>query len=117
MTLVFTSIAPLAHVAYLFSVSAMFSFIGQYFIVLINAFGIPNFVCFRPAPVLLSLVAYGAGLVFYATHFPECVFSRPGHGHWLDYCGGGSHAIWHVCIVLGILLHKRALDQLQGGIQ
>ncbi|KAJ3556335.1 hypothetical protein NM688_g2086 [Phlebia brevispora] len=95
LLLVFTSAAPLAHLAYLFSVSTMYNFIS---------------------PVLSSLFAYSAGLVFYATHFPECILSQPGRTHWIDWLGGGSHAIWHVCIVGGIILHKRALEKMQGGI-
>lgn len=52
-------------------------------------------------PELPSLAAYGVGLVFYALHFPECVVPI----RWTrctDWIGGGSHAIWHLFIVLGI---------------
>lgn len=41
-----------------------------------------------------SLVSYLVGLALYATHFPECYF--PGRFDW-----GGSHAMWHVFIVIG----------------
>lgn len=63
-----------------------------------------------------SFLAYIAGLVFYATHFPECVLTRPGETHWLDWLGGGSHAIWHVCIVCAISLHRHAMDGMKAGV-
>lgn len=66
-------------------------------------------------PALVSVAVYAIGLVFYATHFPECVLSRPGTAHWLDWLGGGSHAIWHVCIVLGMSLHRAAMEQMKDG--
>ena len=68
-------------------------------------------------PVVPSLLSYVAGLIFYATHFPECYLSsRWAHSHILDRVGGGSHAIWHVFIVLAISLHKDAMAHLKGGI-
>lgn len=64
-----------------------------------------------------SLVSYVAGLVFYATHFPECYLSsRWAHSHLLDRFGGGSHAIWHVFIVIAISQHKAAMSELKRGI-
>ncbi|KAG8861741.1 hypothetical protein FRB96_002699 [Tulasnella sp. 330] len=62
------------------------------------------------APVGPSILAYLTGLVFYATHFPECLF--PGK---FDYIGG-SHAIWHVFIVIAIRIHWRAVEILQSHV-
>jgi hypothetical protein len=52
-----------------------------------------------------SLVSYLTGLAFYATHFPECCF--PGRFDW-----GGSHAVWHVFIVVGEFSLLDSLDVL-----
>ncbi|PSR78756.1 hypothetical protein PHLCEN_2v7291 [Hermanssonia centrifuga] len=46
----------------------------------------------------------------------RCYVTRPGHTHWLDWLGGGSHAIWHLCIVVAISLHRRAMDDMKQGI-
>lgn len=68
-------------------------------------------------PIVPSLASYVVGLVFYATHFPECVLAtRWPSARWLDWLGGGSHAIWHVCIVLAISLHKRGMGAMEGGM-
>lgn len=76
-----------------------------------------------PAPVFPSIVSCLVGLVFYITHFPECLFAahvRAPGGHsiwsWMDRLGGGSHAIWHALIVLGISQYRGALDLLEGGV-
>jgi len=55
------------------------------------------------------------GLIFYATHFPERVVPR----RWarlFSWIGGGSHAIWHMCIVLAISLHRSGLGLMTHGI-
>jgi len=67
------------------------------------------------SPLAPSVLSYVTGLVFYATHFPECYFVGSAHAHWLDWFGGGSHAIWHLFIVLAISQHKAAMGQLKGG--
>ncbi|OBZ70865.1 Uncharacterized protein C30D11.11 [Grifola frondosa] len=96
VTLAFTSIAPLAHLAKLHSPAQMFDFIS---------------------PIAPSFASYIAGLVFYATHFPECYLAtRWPTVHWLDWLGGGSHAIWHVFIVLAISQHKSGMAQMKSGI-
>lgn len=82
-------------------------------------------------PITPSLASYVFGLVFYASHFPECSLSSSSaaHGHGyrrvdsaekpqariLDWIGGGSHAIWHVSIVVAILLHRRVIPVLAQG--
>ena len=66
-------------------------------------------------PVTPSILSYIAGLVFYATNFPECALPvrwAP-RAAWL---GGGSHAIWHAFIVLAISQHRAALGLLKYGI-
>lgn len=65
-----------------------------------------------------SIASYLAGLVFYATHVPECFLAPDSRlGKWLDRVGGGSHAIWHVFIVLAIWLHRQAMDVLRVGVE
>ncbi|KDN36595.1 HlyIII-domain-containing protein [Tilletiaria anomala UBC 951] len=54
------------------------------------------------SPIFPSLLAYVAGLVFYATHFPESL--RPG----LFDVVGHAHQWWHISIVIAICLHYRA---------
>ncbi|ELU39545.1 HlyIII domain-containing protein [Rhizoctonia solani AG-1 IA] len=68
-----SAMVPLGHLSYKHSFSRMWEFID---------------------PLVPSLASYLTGLAFYATHFPECCF--PG---WFDWAG--SHAIWHVFIVIG----------------
>ena len=113
-----TSIAPLAHLSYLYTLPPVLRFVGEFSgkplssVRELHADGSVS-----TAPVVPSLLAYVAGLVFYATHFPECVLSSPGQVHWLDWLGGGSHAIWHVCIVIAISLHRNAMDHMKLGIR
>ena len=97
LSLAFSSIAPLIQLARLHSPSAMYGFIS---------------------PIVPSLASYIVGLVFYATHFPECVLAPrwPGARCWLDWLGGGSHAIWHVFIVLAIRLHRLGMEDMKAGI-
>ncbi|KAF8512391.1 hemolysin-III related-domain-containing protein [Gautieria morchelliformis] len=94
LSLVFTLIIPMAHLAAVHSLWDMYIFIKA---------------------ELLSLAAYAVGLIFYAFHFPECVVPI----RWAkctDWIGGGSHAIWHLFIVLAIKLHKDAMVAFRGGI-
>ncbi|KAI0744151.1 HlyIII-domain-containing protein [Daedaleopsis nitida] len=96
LTLALSSVAPLIELARLHSVKQTIEFI---------------------APIAPSLASYIVGLIFYATHFPECVLAaQAGSVHWLDWLGGGSHAIWHVCIVLAISLHKQGMEVMKSGI-
>lgn len=66
-------------------------------------------------PVWPSLISYLIGLTFYVTNIPERFLSEQS-SHWLDWCGGGSHAIWHVFIVLAISQHRAAIASLREGI-
>ena len=70
------------------------------------------------SPIVPSLASYVVGLIFYATHIPECVAAPrwPSVCGWLDRLGGGSHAIWHVFIVLAISLHKSGMEVMKSGI-
>ncbi|EIN11606.1 HlyIII-domain-containing protein [Punctularia strigosozonata HHB-11173 SS5] len=95
LALGFTALAPLTHLSLLFSPYRTLVFI---------------------APVLRSVSSYLAGLVFYATHFPECMLSKHPRWRWLDWLGGGSHAIWHAFIVLAIAQHRAAIAGLKSGI-
>ncbi|KAJ7128870.1 hemolysin-III related-domain-containing protein [Mycena filopes] len=89
----FSALAPLAGIAALQGWGRMVSFV---------------------APLLPSLGLYLVGLVFYTAHVPE----REGGGRgWvgrvLDLCGGGSHAIWHICIVLAIRAHRDGIREMR----
>ncbi|KAJ7890204.1 hemolysin-III related-domain-containing protein [Mycena olivaceomarginata] len=89
---VFCAAAPVAGLALLYGASAMAAFV---------------------APLLPTLGSCALGVVFYALHVPER-FLAPG-GRWarrLERIGGGSHAIWHACIVLGIAQWREALSSL-----
>ncbi|KAF9237567.1 hemolysin-III related-domain-containing protein [Melanogaster broomeanus] len=94
VSLAFTAVGPLAVLAYLHSVWETIVYV---------------------APIGPSLLSYLIGLVFYATHIPERLLSDR-FSHWLDWCGGGSHAIWHVFIVLAISQHRTAIASLRNGI-
>ncbi|CAL1706688.1 unnamed protein product [Somion occarium] len=94
IALFMSSWVPLAHLSYLHSPEEMFTFLR---------------------PVTYSLYWYFAGFFFYASHFPERFFVRAGNPHWLDWVGGGSHAIWHICVVLGVVFHRDALQELKNG--
>ncbi|MCJ1306466.1 hypothetical protein MMC25_000108 [Agyrium rufum] len=61
------------------------------------------------APILKSVLVYLVGAIIYAMKLPEKLV--PG---WFDYIGG-SHNIWHVMIVLGILFHYMALQDFFSG--
>jgi len=83
------------------------------FLVLRALFSLHNI---RLDPVWPSIASYLIGLTFYATHFPERILSER-FSRYLDWCGGGSHAIWHGFIVLAIKQHRDAMTSLRSGIQ
>ncbi|KAL9634214.1 MAG: hypothetical protein Q9164_004228 [Protoblastenia rupestris] len=56
------------------------------------------------APVMKSVAVYLAGAIIYAGQVPE----RWLHG-WFDYAGG-SHNIWHLAVLGGILFHYSAMQ-------
>ncbi|PWW76206.1 HlyIII-domain-containing protein [Tuber magnatum] len=56
--------------------------------------------------VLKSIAVYIAGAVIYAMQVPERFY--PGCFDWI----GGSHNIWHVCVLGGILFHWHAMHDL-----
>jgi len=95
LSMALTAAAPLATLAYLHSPRQMLAFIN---------------------PVWPSITSYLIGLVFYATRIPECFLSER-YSHWLDWCGGGSHAIWHVFIVIAIGQHHAAIAEFRRGIE
>jgi predicted membrane channel-forming protein YqfA (hemolysin III family) len=65
-------------------------------------------------PIIPSIASYVAGLLFYATRFPECAL--PVDSPRLAWLGGGSHALWHIFIVRAISLHRDALPLLRNGV-
>jgi adiponectin receptor len=97
-------------------------------------------------PIAPSEASYVFGLLFYAFHFPECLWATEGgehgdHSHernlldkssrsqlhqhqhhhwhkarWTNWIGGGSHAIWHISIVVAIWLHRSAITALSEGL-
>ena len=56
------------------------------------------------APVMKSVVVYLVGAIIYAMKLPEMLV--PG---WFDYFGG-SHNIWHLAVLGGILFHYLAMQ-------
>ena len=56
------------------------------------------------APILKSIAVYLTGAIVYAGQIPE----RWLHG-WFDYAGG-SHNIWHLAVLGGILFHYSAMQ-------
>ncbi|KAJ7913219.1 hemolysin-III related-domain-containing protein [Mycena leptocephala] len=96
LALVFCAAAPIAGIAILYDVHTMSTFI---------------------TPIIPTLATCALGVVFYATHIPER-FLTPG-GKWarrLESIGGGSHAIWHACIVAGIAQWREALRVMREGV-
>ena len=61
------------------------------------------------APVLKSVAVYFVGAVIYASQVPE--IWAPG---WFDYVGG-SHNIWHLAVLGGILFHYVAMQSFFSG--
>ena len=61
------------------------------------------------APVLKSVAVYFIGAVIYASQIPE--IWAPG---WFDYVGG-SHNIWHLAVLGGILFHYVAMQNFFSG--
>jgi adiponectin receptor len=117
----FTGLATLAVLAYLHGVEQMFKFIGKYttFVQLSCLIGLrrPIYLSLTE-PVWASLFSYFMGVVFYVTRFPECLTTADRKCvHWLDFMGGGSHAIWHAFIVLAISQHKAAIGRMRNGIE
>ncbi|GJJ06150.1 hypothetical protein Clacol_000339 [Clathrus columnatus] len=56
-------------------------------------------------PEIPSILSYSIGVIFYAFHIPERFV--PDEWKWCtDLLGGGSHAIWHVCIIIGALFYR-----------
>ncbi|KAJ6625748.1 hemolysin-III related-domain-containing protein [Mycena sp. CBHHK59/15] len=92
LVLSFSALGPLAGIAALHSWDEMRRFV---------------------APVTPSLLSYALGLFFYATQIPERFL--PKHARWVDWVGGGSHAIWHVFIVLAMQQHGAGLRSLKTG--
>ncbi|KAJ7695591.1 hemolysin-III related-domain-containing protein [Mycena metata] len=96
----FSALAPLAGIAALQGWGRMVAFV---------------------APLLPSLALYVVGLVFYTAQIPErwvgAGGARRGWRSWAgritDACGGGSHAIWHVCIVLAIRAHRDGIREMR----
>ncbi|KAJ7680726.1 hemolysin-III related-domain-containing protein [Mycena polygramma] len=90
----FSALAPLAGIAALQGWDTMIRFV---------------------APIGPSLLYYIAGLVIYATQIPECFIGARGGwvGRVVDGCGGGSHAIWHVFIVLAMRAHRDGLREMR----
>ncbi len=69
----------------------------------------PHWSFYFYAPIAKSVLVYVAGAVIYASHVPERWF--PGA---FDYFGG-SHNIWHLAVLGGILFHYTAMIQFFNG--
>ncbi|KAJ7693411.1 hypothetical protein B0H17DRAFT_501496 [Mycena rosella] len=62
-------------------------------------------------PVAPSLLFYIVGLLIYATQVPERLVP-PRVGRAMDSVGAGSHALWHVCIVLAMRAHREGIKEI-----
>ncbi|KAF7364353.1 HlyIII-domain-containing protein [Mycena sanguinolenta] len=94
--LVLCAVVPIGGLAVLYGLHSMASFV---------------------APILPTLFFCDLGVVFYTFHLPER-FLTPG-GKWarrLESIGGGSHAIWHTCVVLAISNWRAALGVMRAGV-
>lgn len=60
------------------------------------------------APITKSILVYLGGAILYAAKIPERFL--PG---WFDYAGG-SHNIWHLAVLGGILFHYTAMQRFFG---
>ena len=61
------------------------------------------------APIIKSVAVYLIGAIIYASKFPERWL--PG---WVDYAGG-SHNLWHLAVLGGILCHYMAMQDFFAG--
>ena len=61
------------------------------------------------APIIKSVAVYLVGAIIYASKFPERWL--PG---WVDYAGG-SHNLWHLAVLGGILFHYVAMQDFFAG--
>lgn len=97
--LALSGIAPCVHLGLIHSPAAVFNFVW---------------------PIVPSILAYGGGVVFYASHFPECMYPQNPQPSWAHACnsiGLTSHAIWHLFILLGIWLHRAAVITMSSGFE
>jgi len=116
--LVFTALAPLATLVYLHSIEKAFLFISEWFLpapfhFFSRFYGLPRYLT---DPVGPSIASYLLGLCFYVTQIPERFIVDKKLAPWLDSIGVGSHAIWHVFIVLGMSQYKAAIERMRHGI-
>ncbi|KAJ7267561.1 hemolysin-III related-domain-containing protein [Mycena haematopus] len=73
------------------------------------------------APITPSLLYYLVGLTIYAAQVPERWFGGgpppPAPRGWVgwasDMCGGGSHALWHIFIVLAMRAHRDGIREMR----
>lgn len=65
-------------------------------------------------PISPTLLSYIIGLAFYATNFPERSLPASWAPYFGKYLGGGSHAVWHLFIVLAISKHRAAMPVMRG---
>lgn len=114
VAMAFTAVAPLAHLCYAYSLRQMHEFISES-----SSPSVPWSTSTDPqilaaGPIYPSLLSYIVGLVFYVTHFPERYFHLNDRlSRWTDWLGGGSHAIWHLCIVIGIYTHLWGITEMK----
>ncbi|KAJ7739071.1 hemolysin-III related-domain-containing protein [Mycena maculata] len=95
----FVGLAPLAGIAALRGVRVMGAFV---------------------APIVPSLLFYIAGIAIYAAQVPErwvgggtrCGRALVGRAVDLVF-GGGSHGLWHVCIVLAMRAHRDGIREMR----
>lgn len=94
-----------ARVAFYFSLGAT----GFAPVLQLNLTRGPEWTYYFYAPIVKSVLVYAVGACVYASHVPEKWW--PGL---FDYAGG-SHNLWHLAVLGGILFHYSAMMQLYQG--
>ena len=113
--LCFTAVAPLATLAYLHGTERTLRYIGEWSSP--TPFRSSRILWFRlPEPVGPSILSYLLGLGFYVTQIPERFIADKKLAHYLDSIGVGSHAIWHLFVVLGMSQYRTAIERMRNGI-
>jgi adiponectin receptor len=117
LALAFSGLAPLAGISILHSYEEMSKFACTS--ILFSTTGtarLTNIWSQFLAPLYPSFASYLIGFAFYATRWPECFLPRKVQ-RYLDFFGGGSHAIWHCFIVLAITQHQHGMQFMKDGVQ
>lgn len=105
VSLAASAVAPIAHRSFLIGLGDTLRFYSALSFTCLGSSLTPLTGSLTPTtgPAVPSVMAYLAGLLFYANQFPECC--SPGSWHI-----GASHQLWHVAIVAAVWLHWKAMS-------